>query len=98
MTFLTGVSNHIAVGALILLQSKPRQKGLVIVIVIVIVIVFVFVFVIAITIVIVIVILIVIILMATWVDEGLAQSGLGRHLSICKPGRQSPTRLMCTTS
>ena len=94
-TFLTCVCNHIAVGALILFQSKPGKNGLVIVIVIAIVIVIVIVFVIVIVIVItiVIVIAIVIILMGTWEDEGLAQSGLGRHLSICRPGRQSPIRL-----
>ena len=30
---------------------------------------------------------------ATWGDGGLAQSGLGRHLSTCKPDRPSPIRL-----
>ena len=41
-------------------------------------------------------IVIVIILMETWADEGRAQSGPGRHLSICRPGRPSPIRLKFT--
>ena len=72
-SFLTGVGNHITVGALILFQGEPDENHLIFIIATV---YYCF-------------------PLSTWEGEDQAQSGPGRHLSICRQGRQSPIHLKC---